>query len=145
FGYSIGGQIFNYSRIEYDSDGAYPDRNQYKLQDGWTRWEKPGDIATHPRAVYQNTDQGNKASSRFLESSDYLKLRTLTVGYTLPLPQNWGVRTARVSLSAENLFCITKYSGVDPELPASGGQIQGTAATPYPSVRRFSLGLNLSL
>lgn len=145
FGYSIGGQIFNYSRIEYDSDGAYPDRNQYKLQSGWSRWEKPGDIATHPRAVYQNTDQGNKASSRFLESSDYLKLRTLTVGYTLPLPKNWGVRTARVSLSAENLFTITKYSGVDPELPASDGKVQGTATTPYPSVRRFSLGLNLSL
>lgn len=145
FGYSIGGKIFNYSRIEYDSDGAYPDRNQYVLQDGWTRWEKPGDIATHPRAVYQNTDQGNKASSRYLENGDYLKLRTLTLGYSLPIPKTWGIRTARVSLSAENIFCITKYSGVDPELPASGGSVQGTAITPYPSVRRFSLGLNLSL
>lgn len=145
FGFSIGGKLFNYSRIEYDSDGAYTDRNQYKLQDSWSRWEKPGDIATHPRAVFQNSDQGNLASSRFLEDGDYLKLRTLTVGYTLPLPSNWGIRSARVSLSAENLFTITKYSGVDPEIPASEGKVMGTAATPYPSVRRFSLGLNLSL
>lgn len=116
-----------------------------KLQDGWTRWEKPGDIATHPRAVYNNTDQGNKASSRYLENSDYLKLRSLTLGYSIPTPQNWGIRNLRVSLSAENLFCITKYSGVDPELPASGGSVMGsTGPGVYPSVRRFSLGLNLS-
>lgn len=145
FGYSIGGRIYNYSRTEYDSDGAYLDRNQYKLQDGWSRWEKPGDIATHPRAMYSNQDKGNIASSRYIEDADFLKLRTLTLGYTLPLPKNWGVRSARVSLSAENLFTITKYSGVDPELPASDGKVQGTAITPYPSVRRFSLGLNLSL
>lgn len=146
FGFSIGGKIYNYSRLEYDSDGAYTDRNQMKLQGDWNRWEKPGDIATHPRAIYNNTDQGNKASSRYLEDSDYLKLRSLTLGYSIPTPKNWGVRNLRVSLSAENIFCITKYSGVDPELPASGGVVMGTT-TPsvYPSVRRFSLGLNLSL
>lgn len=146
FGFSVGGKIYNYSRLEYDSDGAYTDRNQMKLQDGWTRWEKPGDVATHPRAIYNNTDQGNKASSRYLENSDYLKLRSLTLGYTIPTPSNWHVRNLRVSLSAENIFCITKYSGVDPELPASGGTVMGsTGPGVYPSVRRFSLGLNLSL
>lgn len=146
FGFSIGGKIYNYSRLEYDSDGAYTDRNQMKLQGDWTRWEKPGDIATHPRAVYNNTDQGNKASSRYLEDSDYLKLRSLTIGYSIPTPKNWSVRNLRVSLSAENIFCITKYSGVDPELPASGGTVMGsTGPGVYPSVRRFSLGLNLSL
>lgn len=146
FGYALGGKIYNYSRLEYDSDGAYTDRNQMKLQGDWTRWEKPGDIATHPRAVYNNTDQGNKASSRYLENSDYLKLRSLTLGYTIPTPSNWGIRTLRVSLSAENLFCITKYSGVDPELPASDGRVMGTTMPGvYPSVRRFSLGLNVSL
>ena len=78
FGYSIGGKIYNYARQEYDSDGAYTDRNQMKLQDGWTRWEKPGDIATHPVASYGNTSQSNSASTRYLENGDYLKLRSLT-------------------------------------------------------------------
>lgn len=40
FGFSLGGKIYNYSRQEYDSDGAYTDRNQMKLIDGWSRWEK---------------------------------------------------------------------------------------------------------
>lgn len=146
FGFSVGGKIFNYSRIEYDSDGAYTDRNQMKLQDGWTRWEKPGDIATHPVAKYNNTSNSYSASSRQLESSDFLKLRSLTVGYNFDQLRKYGIQNLRLSLSGENLFTVTKYSGVDPELPASGGTVMGTAgASVYPSVRRFSLGINITL
>ena len=144
FGYSIGGQIYNYSRQEYDSDGTYTDRNQMKLHDGWSRWEKPGDIATHPVAKYNNSDKGNSASSRYLEDSDYLKLRSLSLGYNFNLKQ-YGIQNLRVSLSGENLFTLTDYSGVDPEIPASSGSVMGTAgASVYPTVRRFMLGLNVT-
>ncbi|MBD5244084.1 MAG: TonB-dependent receptor [Barnesiella sp.] len=146
FGFSVGGKIFNYSRIEYDSDGTYTDRNQMKLQSGWSRWEKPGDIATHPVAKYNNTDQGNLASSRFLEDADFLKLRSLTIGYNFNQLKQYGISNLRVSFSGENLFTVTKYSGVDPELPASGGTVMGTTGpSVYPSVRRFSLGINITL
>ncbi|MBD5307812.1 MAG: TonB-dependent receptor [Bacteroides sp.] len=146
FGFSVGGKIFNYSRIEYDSDGAYCDRNQMKLQKGWSRWEKPGDVATHPVAKYNNSDKGNNASSRFLEDADFLKLRSLSIGYTINQVRQYGISNLRVSLSAENLFTVTKYSGVDPELPASNGSVVGTTgASVYPSVRRFSLGINITL
>lgn len=67
FGFSLGGKIYNYSRQEYDSDGAYTDRNQMKLIDGWSRWEKEGDIATHPAASYGNKSNSNKASTRYLD------------------------------------------------------------------------------
>ena len=144
FGYSIGGQIYNYSRQEYDSDGTYTDRNQMKLHDGWSRWEKPGDIATHPVAKYNNSDKGNSPSSRYLEDSDYLKLRSLSLGYNFNL-KNYGIQNLRVSLSGENLFTLTDYSGVDPEIPASSGKVMGTAgAAVYPSVRRFMFGLNVT-
>lgn len=144
FGYSIGGHIYNYSRQEYDSDGTYTDRNQMKLQDGWKRWEKPGDIATHPVAKYNNQDKGNQASSRFLEKSDFFKLRSLSIGYTVPMKQ-YGIQSLRVSLTGENLFTITDYSGVDPELPASGGSVMGSAGPGvYPSVRKYMLGLNVT-
>ena len=145
FGFSIGGKIYNYSRAEYDSDGAYTDRNRMKLQDGWTRWEKPGDIATHPpRSLQQHRpgQQGFEPLSRKqrLPQAPLAHPRLLD-----PHSPDWGIRNLRVSLSAENLFCITKYSGVDPELPASGGSVMGsTGPGVYPSVRRFSLGLNLS-
>ena len=150
FGYSLGGQIYSYYRQEFDSDGAYAgDRNQMKLQKGWSRWEKPGDIATHPRAMYNNQDKGNLASSRYLESSDYLKLRSLTLGYNFDL-KKYGIQTLRLSISGENLFTITDYSGVDPELPA-GTNDKGVLSVTntggisvYPAVRKFMLGVNLT-
>ena len=150
FGYSLGGQIYSYFRQEYDSDGAYAgDRNQMKLQKGWSRWQKPGDKATHPRAMYNNQDKGNLASSRYLESSDYLKLRSLTLGYNFDL-KKYGIQTLRLSVSGENLFCITDYSGVDPELPAGNndkGVLSVTSTggvSVYPAVRKFMFGVNLT-
>ncbi len=144
FGYSIGGKIYNYSRQEYDSDGAYVDRNQMKLMDGWSRWEQPGDIATHPVAIYGNTSQSNAASTRYYEDADYLKLRSFNIGYNLKLPQYY-IQNMRIFFSGENLFTITGYSGVDPELPASDGTVIGSAGpSVYPSTRKFMFGLNVT-
>ncbi|MGL5563618.1 MAG: SusC/RagA family TonB-linked outer membrane protein [Tannerellaceae bacterium] len=144
FGYSVGGKIYNYARAEFDSDGAYTDRNQMKLQDGWNRWEKEGDIATHPLALYNNNTNSNKASSRFLEDGSYLKLRNLTIGYTIQLPKYY-IANLRIYASGENLFTITNYSGVDPEIPPVNGRITGVATTVYPSTRKFMFGINLTL
>lgn len=145
FGYSIGGKIYNYSRQEYDSDGAYTDRNQMKLKDGWSRWEKPGDIATHPVASYNNQSGSQKASTRYLENSDFLKLRSLTIGYNLSLPQYY-IQNMRIFFAGENLFTITGYSGVDPEIPAKDGTtvIGSVGPSVYPSTRKFMFGLNLT-
>ncbi len=149
FGFSLGGQIYNYFRQEFDSDGTYTDRNQMKLIDGWSRWEKPGDIATHPVASYNNSSNANKASSRYLEDADYFKLRSLTVGYNLRLPKYY-IQNLRVFVTGENLFTITKFSGVDPEIPAYQGddkvsRVQGTSGVDiYPTARKVMFGVNLS-
>ena len=154
FGYSLGAYIYNYSRQEYDSDGAYTDRNQYRLQKGWSRWQHKGDIATHPAPAYNNKSNSNKASTRYLENADFLKLRSLTLGYNFNLKTQI-VKALRVYISGENLFCITDYSGVDPELPAAddGRDASGQRSTAlaistgpgvYPSVRKFTLGVNVT-
>lgn len=145
FGFSIGGYIYNYSRQEYDADGAYTDRNQMKLMDGWSRWEKPGDIATHPVASFKNKSLSNSSSTRYLEDSDFLKLRSLTIGYNLSLPKYY-IQNMRIFFASENLFTITGYSGVDPEIPAKDGTtvIGSTGPSVYPSTRKFMFGLNLT-
>lgn len=144
FGYSIGGHSYNYARQEYDSDGTYTDRNQMKLLPGWSRWEKPGDIATHPVAKYNNQDKGNLVSSRFIEKNDFLRLRSLTLGYNLKLSQ-YGINNVRLFLSGENLFVITGYSGVDPEIPANNGSVLSSAGPAvYPATRKYMFGLNVS-
>jgi hypothetical protein len=115
-----------------------------KLRPGWSRWQQPGDIATHPIAKYNNPDQGNATSTRYLENGDFLKLRSLSLGYNIDLSQ-FAISNARISLTGENLFVITDYSGVDPEIPASNGAVMGsTGPGVYPSTRKFMLGLNLT-
>ncbi|MDQ8005950.1 MAG: SusC/RagA family TonB-linked outer membrane protein [Pedobacter sp.] len=145
FGYSIGGKLFNYSRREYDSDGAYTDRNQMKLMDGWSRWQKAGDVATHPVARYNNTNNGNAMSSRYLESNDFFRMRSLALGYNFDL-KKYKIKNLRAYLSGENLFVITKYSGVDPEIPTSddGTILFSAGPSVYPMTRRFMLGINVS-
>ena len=150
FGYSLGGKIYNYSRQEYDSDGAYTDRNQIKLIDGWSRWEKEGDIATHPVASYGNKSNSNKASTRYLEDGNYLKLRSLSIGYNLDLSKYY-IQNMRIYFTAENVFTVTKFSGIDPEVPAYYDETTGTykaigtaGANLYPSTRKFMFGINLT-
>lgn len=150
FGFSLGGKIYNYSRQEYDSDGAYTDRNQMKLIDGWSRWEKEGDIATHPAASYGNKSNSNKASTRYLEDGDYLKLRSLSIGYNLNLSKYY-IQNMRIYFTAENVFTLTGFSGIDPEVPAYYDETTGTyksigtaGANLYPSTRKFMFGINLT-
>lgn len=143
FGYSVGGKIYNYSRAEYDSDGAYTDRNQMRLMSSWSRWEKPGDIATHPIASYNNSSNSNKVSSRYLEDGTYFKMRTLSLGYNFVMPQ-YNLENIRLFVTGENLFTITNYSGVDPELPSYDGKVVGVTTTVYPTTRKFMFGINLT-
>ena len=143
FGYSVGGKIYNYTRMEYDSDGAYTDRNQMRLMPSWSRWEKPGDTATHPVASYNNQSNSNNISSRFLEDGTYFKMRSLSFGYNFKLPQ-YNLQNVRIFLTGENLFTITDYSGVDPEIPSYEGRVVGVTTTVYPSTRKFLLGVNLT-
>ena len=148
FGYSVGGKIFNYDRTMYDSDGAYVNYNQMNLKDDWNRWEQPGDIATHPKAIYNNKSNSSKGSSRYLEDASYLRLRNLTIGYTFPfkIPE---VQRVRVYFSGENLFVLSGFSGIDPELPAEVGSDYkagsvGVSISPYPQTRKFMFGLNVT-
>ena len=148
FGYSVGGKIFNYDRTMFDSDGAYVNYNQMNLKDDWSRWEKPGDIATHPKAFYGNNTNSSRGSSRYLEDASYLRMRNLTLGYTLPfkIPE---VQRVNVFFSGENLFVLSGFSGIDPELPAEVGSDYkagsvGVSIAPYPQTRKFMFGLNVT-
>lgn len=141
FGYSVGGRIYNYNRATQDSDGAYLYYNAIKLKDNWSRWEKEGDIATHPKATWSNKSRSNQQSSRYLESATFLKLRSLTLGYNIPLKKLY-ISNIKVFLTGENLFTITPFSGLDPELP---GKRDRTAVGQYPQTKKYSIGINITL
>ena len=115
-----------------------------KLKDDWSRWEKEGDIATHPKAVYGNNSNSNSVSSRYLESASYLRLRNLTIGYNIPVRKF--ISKLRIYASGENLFVLSGFSGVDPEVPPlNNGKGTGVASAVYPQTRKFMFGLNITL
>lgn len=84
--------------------------------------------------------------SYYLEDGDFLKLTNLTIGYTFPIKKNNKyIKGVRAYLSGDNLFCITGYSGLDPELSNPYPTYAGIdARDKYPSLRSFTFGLNLT-
>lgn len=144
FAYSMGAKLYASGRELLDSDGAYDTYNQMVLKDGWVRWEKPGDIATHPKAISGGNANAHKTSSRYLEDADYLTLKNITLAYRLPknFLSKLGLEDVTLSFSVDNLFTITPYSQVDPATASYEGNGAGSS-TVYPTVRKYVFGLSV--
>ncbi len=142
FNFVYGNYVYNDSRFFFDSDGLYESYNQMQLAKGWSRWEKPGDIATHPQPIHGRSDASNATSTRFLEDGSYIRLRNLTIGYNLP--DAWmnrlKISNARLYVSGDNLWTATNFSGVDPEVVLGSG----TSSIKYPISRKLLVGLNIA-
>jgi TonB-linked SusC/RagA family outer membrane protein len=95
----------------------------------------------------ENPLNSGEVSSRFLEKGDFLRLQNASLGYTIPLTGK-AIKSLRVSVTGQNLFLITGYSGIDPEINTNkernGVPSRGIDYTAYPSARTFTLGLNAS-
>ncbi|WP_161973340.1 TonB-dependent receptor [Arcticibacter tournemirensis] len=144
-----GNKIWN--QVKWWTD-FYPSFNGAKsytaLYDSWT---PQNHNASAPIQEETNSFSTNAVpNSYFVESGSYLRLKNAQIGYSLPVKtlQRFGVSRLRVYLSAANLFTVTKYSGVDPEIGTSSETDSQTAYGvddgSYPSQRTFLLGLNLT-
>lgn len=149
--FMYGNKIYNYTRQASDADGAYVGYNQISIDNsiqGWKRWEKEGDIATHPKALLNGNKSANSISSRYLEDGSYFRIKNLTVGYELPknLIKKAYMTRCRVYLSADNLWTATKFSGMDPEitLTTSTYDLAGMYSNTYPVGRTYQAGVEIS-
>ena len=147
--FTYGNKIYNATRQVTDADGAYTDYNQMSLTaQGWTRWKKPGDVATHPRAVSANDSHSNAVSSRYLEDGSFFRLRNVTVGYDFPakLISKAKMTKCRIYFTADNLATATKFSGMDPEISLVSGTnyLAGLYNSNYPVGRTFQGGVEIS-
>ncbi|GGH20286.1 SusC/RagA family TonB-linked outer membrane protein [Mucilaginibacter phyllosphaerae] len=95
----------------------------------------------------ENALNSGEVSTRFLEKGDFLRLSNATIGYTFPLKESV-FKTFRLSLTGQNLFLITSYSGLDPEINTDKQRdnvaSKGIDYTSYPKARIFTLGVNAS-
>ncbi|MDM8162031.1 TonB-dependent receptor [Labilibaculum sp. K2S] len=137
--------IYNSSRELYDNDGAYASFNSMSLKSGWSRWTKPGDIATHPQALNGGNSLSNKTSSRYLENGSFLKLRNVTLNYSFAgFKEKSLLNNLSVYVSAENLLTITDFSGIDPEVGNENSEGETSQYGDYAIPRRFMFGFNFS-
>ena len=149
--FMYGNKIYNYTRQSTDADGAYTTYNQLSIENsrqGWSRWEKPGDKATHPLPVAMGNKLSNSISSRYLEDGSYFRIKNLTVGYELPknLIKKAHMTRCRIYFSADNLWTATKFSGMDPEisLTTTTYELAGMYSNTYPVGRTYQAGIEIS-
>ena len=165
FTYSYGNKVYNANKLEYSASHTYTGAGQIRnlldfmsLGSRWTNIDwTTGQVISDPvqlAEVNRNTTMwspymtGNFVHSWGLEDASFLRLSSLTVGYTLPKTLTMKVRLQRVRIYATgtNLFCWTPYTGFDPEVDTR----RSTPMTPsvdysaYPKSRSWVFGINLS-
>ena len=139
--YSLGAKIYG-NNLRYDEQTGASFYENYTNYVYDNRWKKAGDIAKVPRITAAST-YADKASSRFLMNGNYLKIRSLSLGYTLPesVLKETFINKVRFFMDAENLYTFTakNYRGFDPAgIGANGVQLWN-----YPIARSFMFGVTV--
>ena len=144
FTYSIGNEIWNHNRMLGETGGTL-DANRVLLASQLDRWTTPGQITDTPRLTADNYSR--QENSRFLEDGSFLRLRTITLGYSLPkeLTNKINIQKLRVYFTGSSLWLFTKYTGSDPESNLGTGNIQGYDYGTPPQPSTIQLGVNLTL
>jgi TonB-linked SusC/RagA family outer membrane protein len=160
FNWSYGNDVYNANKIEYTSTSKYQYRNMLAIMaDGkrWTNLKSDGTISNDPaelEAMNANTTMWSPYMSKYVfsdwavEDGSFLRLNTLTLGYTLPahVTKQIKIQQLRFYVTGYNLYCWTNYSGFDPEVSTR----RKTELTPsvdysaYPKSRQVVFGLNLN-
>ena len=143
FRFSGGNKVANVTRRDMLDQGFI--NNNVEILGRWQSPENPGDGSV-PRLYYGKSSFINltaDGSSRWVENGDFLKLQNLMLGYNLPknICSKLYIEKLRVYIQGQNLFCITKYSGLDPENYSTS--IPGIDWNGNPQQRTFMVGLNI--
>jgi hypothetical protein len=116
------------------------------LKSALNAWTPENTNTNVPRAIFNDPNGNLKESDRFLEKGDFVRLRQLQLGYTLPkaITQKAFIEKLRFYVSGENLLTITGYDGIDPEFSRSSVLNTGIDNLIYPFTRSFTFGAQLT-
>ncbi|MDD2798061.1 MAG: TonB-dependent receptor [Bacteroidales bacterium] len=143
FQWSYGSNILNANRLMFDNGTKKKNMNMFaSYSNRWTMDNPDSDVP-----AISNSSSNNLFSSRVIEDGSYIRLKTVQLGYNFSpkLLKKIKVDKARIYVSAQNLFTLTKYTGYDPEV-----SIRNTALTPaldyssYPRAASVNCGVNVT-
>ena len=159
---SYGNKIFNYQARNLESFQApgFVGIQNVSQEYYENRWTTTNPSNRYARVNYNDDISANNvASSQYVEDGSYLRLRNVTLGYTIPpsLSNKLAISKVRLYIAAQNLFTFTKYSGLDPEIglptgtdpnnnnaQASSATASGIDIGTYPASKFYTLGLNVT-
>jgi len=159
FGYALGHKMYNGSKAKLytytDKIGPYDNANNLSPE-LLNYWREKGQLTQIPKiinnSILLNNDYSlSRESSRFLEDASFIKLRNVTLGYNLNPSSRFlkalRIYSGKVFVQLENVFVLTKYSGIDPEVNAYGssGLKAGNDELTMPGMRSFRVGLKFGL
>jgi len=159
FNWSYGNSVYNANKVEYTT-GRYQFRNMIDIMaDGkrWTNVDANGNLVNDPatlQSLNATTTMWSPYMSRHVfsdwavEDGSYLRLNTLSLGYSLPasIVSKAHIQSLRFYVSAYNVFILTNYSGFDPEVSSRRNTVltPGLDYSAYPKSRQILYGLNLT-
>ena len=140
FNYRWGSKIINTARMGLES--MYGTQNQAATVT--YRWRKDGDVTPIPRALY-GTGYNYQVSSRFVEDGSFLRLNNLQISYSVPSKKakKLGLNSLSAYVTMNNLFCWTRYTGIDPEISAGTYQPANDGGI-TPRAKSVTASLNFS-
>ncbi|WP_372641539.1 SusC/RagA family TonB-linked outer membrane protein [Ancylomarina sp.] len=137
-----GNELYNGNRYYLENMSA----GQNFLASSLNAWTETNKNTNTPRAVLGDANTNTRESDRYLEDGSFLRLKNIELGYTLPktMINRMGVSKCRVYFNAQNVFTITDYSGIDPEVGRSNVLNTGIDRSLYPINKSFFAGVQLS-
>ncbi len=142
FNYRVGNKILNLARL--DAEAMIGNDNQSQAVN--YRWRKEGDVTSIPRAMYGASSNYNTlVSDRFVENGSFLRLNYLQLSYAFDpkvIKKVIGLNGLDFYISANNLFILTKYTGVDPEV-GYGGYGASIDSGQTPRAKSYTFGFNV--
>jgi hypothetical protein len=142
---TIGGELYNNTRWWTDFNSFQGNRSRTMLEQSWSP-EGDNSDAVLPILDATDTYSNNIASTYLLEDGSYLRARTMQLGYTIPSEtvNRIGLNRLRVYLQAQNVFVITNYSGIDPDVTSLGPETgMGIDQGWYPNPKQFLMGVSI--
>nr|WP_294899018.1 SusC/RagA family TonB-linked outer membrane protein [uncultured Pedobacter sp.] len=141
FNFSSGNDIYNYSRRQLESMNNYNNQTLSVVN----RWRVEGQQTDVPKASFGDPAGNARFSDRWIENGSFFRLKTASVAYNFTF-KNSAIKYAKIYLTGNNLFTVTKYLGYDPEFSAGNGLFtQGTDVNLEPQYRTLQLGVRVGL
>lgn len=141
-GSAWGHKIYNGNKYFYEGMNS----GSNFLKSSLTSWTSSNPNTSTPRAIYNDPNGNLKESDRFLEKGDFIRLRQVQLGYSMPasLVQKAYISNLRFYVSGDNLLTFTGYEGIDPEFSRASVLNAGIDNLIYPFTRMFTVGAQIS-